>query len=380
MPRRKTHTEQGLSLDSLMDALTNVVALLVVILVLIQTGVSQKVFEWVDDLAPASELEVSASKIHLEEIEKELSASEDALNRLSLAADSSQDNDALIISMQEEIAEKKIYFSHIDTLEKERAKADSEHSKILAQQAKKQAEVDGLQSQLAVLPDLMSVVPTKVRIPQNRAAPENARKYYALVRGDRIHFMDPEASKDLVRSELKKNYDALNYNRKKIKGANGDYEYVYDRLKTSSYFRRNPIVNDRGQSIGLFNSLTSVVMLWKISPDYENGGVTLAELQNDSNAFQDVLLPVADSGNGVLVYEVHPDGYETYLKAREISDELKISAGWVTVASGIYDTNNTLGLASLIEVGLSNQLERPSRSSGRRVEIEEVKVPRFKLD
>ena len=50
MARKKSNDEQGVSMDSLMDALTNVVAVLIVILILLQVDVGQTVERMLNDL------------------------------------------------------------------------------------------------------------------------------------------------------------------------------------------------------------------------------------------------------------------------------------------------------------------------------------------
>ena len=67
--RRKVVEEESGSLDSLMDALTNVVAVLIFVLLLVNCEVSQKVVQMMEDLVPASPEEIQKLKDMLKQIE-----------------------------------------------------------------------------------------------------------------------------------------------------------------------------------------------------------------------------------------------------------------------------------------------------------------------
>jgi len=64
--RRKSNLEEGVNLDSLMDALTNVVAVLILVLILVQADVSKKVVDFLEGLEPATSEQVEASKKEVE--------------------------------------------------------------------------------------------------------------------------------------------------------------------------------------------------------------------------------------------------------------------------------------------------------------------------
>jgi hypothetical protein len=68
--RRNSNSAEGVNLDSLMDALTNVVAVLILVLVLVQADVSQKVVEFLDGLKPATPEQVVASTKEVGALEK----------------------------------------------------------------------------------------------------------------------------------------------------------------------------------------------------------------------------------------------------------------------------------------------------------------------
>ena len=63
MARRNNNQEEGgLNLDSLMDALTNVVAVLILVLLLVQANVTQKIQAFIEDLEPATQEQVDLKR------------------------------------------------------------------------------------------------------------------------------------------------------------------------------------------------------------------------------------------------------------------------------------------------------------------------------
>ncbi len=74
--RRRKRDEEGGSLDSLMDALTNVVAVLILILILLQADVRQAVEKIVESLKPVSVEQLQQAREKQQEMEKTIAARE----------------------------------------------------------------------------------------------------------------------------------------------------------------------------------------------------------------------------------------------------------------------------------------------------------------
>jgi len=79
MARKKSNDEQGVSMDSLMDALTNVVAVLIMILILLQVDVTQTVEKMLNDLKPPSEEDISRAKQDLTQVQQQLKRQQEML-------------------------------------------------------------------------------------------------------------------------------------------------------------------------------------------------------------------------------------------------------------------------------------------------------------
>ena len=68
--RRSSNSDEGVNLDSLMDALTNVVAVLILVLLLVQADVAQKVVQFLEGLKPATPEQIVEAKKTVEELEQ----------------------------------------------------------------------------------------------------------------------------------------------------------------------------------------------------------------------------------------------------------------------------------------------------------------------
>ncbi|MBT6399791.1 MAG: hypothetical protein HOK04_08385, partial [Verrucomicrobia bacterium] len=79
--RRKSNLEEGVNLDSLMDALTNVVAVLILVLILVQADVSKKVVDFLEGLEPATSEQVEASKKEVEILVKRVAELDQLLQK-----------------------------------------------------------------------------------------------------------------------------------------------------------------------------------------------------------------------------------------------------------------------------------------------------------
>jgi hypothetical protein len=77
--RKQKNSEGGISLDSLMDALTNVVAVLIMVVILVQADVSKKVQKFFDDLPPATPEQIAETKNLITEMQRKQRLAEERL-------------------------------------------------------------------------------------------------------------------------------------------------------------------------------------------------------------------------------------------------------------------------------------------------------------
>ena len=68
MAKRKSSDGEGLNLDSLMDALTNVVAVLILVLLLVNADATNTIIKYFTDLEPATPEEGQQSQAKVDEL------------------------------------------------------------------------------------------------------------------------------------------------------------------------------------------------------------------------------------------------------------------------------------------------------------------------
>jgi hypothetical protein len=59
-----------------------------------------------------------------------------------------------------------------------------------------------------------------------------------------------------------------------------------------------------------------------------DGDASLADMQDPKGKFQALVNKLSSLPKVVLLFQVNPDGFATYLKAREIVDRYRIPCGW----------------------------------------------------
>jgi hypothetical protein len=202
--RSKSDSGEGINLDSLMDALTNVVAVLILVLILVQADVTRKVVQFAADLLPATPEQVEQAKTLLaeaaakkESIEAKLRQDaptpdqiEEEKRRIALLEKATETNDKLLADLKElRILEAKV---------REERNAESETTVRI------QEEIAKLEAQLDQTPVLKAPPPAEVTIPNSRPIPPKAVVYHALAIKDRIHMIDPHTPLAMFEEEFRK--------------------------------------------------------------------------------------------------------------------------------------------------------------------------------
>jgi len=118
--RRKSNLEEGVNLDSLMDALTNVVAVLILVLILVQADVSKKVVDFLEGLEPATSEQVEASKKEVEilvkrEAELDQLLQKDAPTQVEIEVEKRQ-----LALLEKDVKERKDLLVELEGLKKRR--------------------------------------------------------------------------------------------------------------------------------------------------------------------------------------------------------------------------------------------------------------------
>lgn len=332
MPRRRRNaSEGGVSLDSLMDAMTNVVAVLILVLILVQADVSQTVQRFIDDLKPATPEEVEEARQSLASLQEKRE------DRLKILESEAPD--------PEELEEEK---RELGLLEKEvgenkRLLADREEVVKLEKKLRQDRDVekkkaDKLQEQIAELEAMLDATPVKVTkpdvvtIPASRPIPEGAKVYYAYVFNGRVHLIDPFTPLDLFEKEFRRRKKDWEVQRIKRPGAD---VYRYSAGRIVDYFKDYDWKNGRGQKVELISRPHWGALRIRITPNASTGGTTTEGLADRRSGFHQAVKALARVRNAVLMFRVHPNSFDTYLAARPLADIVNLPSGW-EVSGGQY--------------------------------------------
>ena len=326
MARKRKSSDGSISLDSLMDALTNVVAVLILVLLLVQADVTRKVQKFMDDLQPATPEEIAQSKKLIADLEQKKRLVEARLLGKPATPEDVEKEKRDITLLEKSLAENKDLLADLNQVRqlenKVRTERDAENAQTVAIQ-KEIARIEGL---LDTTPPISGDAPSVVNIPNSRPIPENAKTYHAIVNRERIHIIDPHTPLALFNREFEKKKADWLIQRTQVKGKPD--RFLYDGTKILAHFQDFNWGNSRGQKIFLQAEPTNYFLWLVIRPNLESGGTPLDDIDKPDSEFIKSLPVIRQNFQSVLLYRVHKDSFKTYLAARELSEKANIPAGW----------------------------------------------------
>jgi hypothetical protein len=308
-----------------MDALTNVVAVLILVLILVQADVVQKVQQFLDDLQPATPEQVIASREMVNELELKNENLKDKLEEEPPTPQQIEEEKRQLALLEKDLGDNQEFLAKLDEVRKLEAKVRPERDAEQAQTVKIQEEIARLE---ALLDDSLKIEgppPTVVTIPDSRPIPPTAQIYYAIVAKNRIHLIDPFTPVEIFEDEFKKNRNDWRRERIKQKGAD---RIIYDQQKIATHFKDFDFKNARKQAVTLITNPIGTRLQIDIKPDLEAGGTSIEDLDKEGNAYSNALAALSRNLKAVLLFKVHPDSFSTYLQARSMADAAKVPAGW----------------------------------------------------
>jgi hypothetical protein len=353
--RRKVVEEESGSLDSLMDALTNVVAVLIFVLLLVNCEVSQKVVQMMEDLVPASPEEIQKLKDMLKQLEIDKKKLEE-LKKLPPPPKVDLDSINQKISALKALIQNKK--SAIDMNNKNIAELQKLHDEKLAARDAEQVKANAMMEEIASLEAMLDTTPvakdipaTEITIPATRPIPEGAKVHYAYITGDRAYFVDlPKYMEEVAEIVDKLKDDKGNHI------ATGEKSEEEEDEKLSAAERRaarekekaeakkgKPVVFDRDKvlpalseklkkilSPGLVGSVQSAPHWAHARIDIgfdKNGGTPVEALSQPTNGFASDISKLRPP-NDVLMFVVDAPSMYAYALAREIAEKKGIPIGW----------------------------------------------------
>ncbi|MFK7850253.1 MAG: hypothetical protein AB8D78_04670 [Akkermansiaceae bacterium] len=324
--KRRTQSDGAINLDSLMDALTNVVAVLILVLVLVQADVSQKVQKLIDDLLPATPEEIEASKDILASLQERQKVLEAAMRAEAPSPEQIEEEKRQLALLEESFETSTAELGKLEELRKIEKQVRSERELETEATVKIQSEIARLEGLLDETPIPAPYEPAVVNIPNSRAIPDDARIYYAIARNGRIHIIDPHTPLDLFEKEFDKRKKDWLHQRVKVKGAVD--KYIYDGQKIAAFFKGYDWKNTRGQQVTIQAPATGHRLNLIITPDLKNGGTPTEELATVGSGFSKAASIISRDFDAVLLFRVSTDSFDTYIRARELADRANIASGW----------------------------------------------------
>jgi len=323
--KRSNDEDNGINLDSLMDALTNVVAVLILVLLLVQADVTQKVEAFLKDLKPATQEEVDQARKELEELKKQTQTKTTQLEQEPPPPEKIEQQKRELAMMEENIEKNEELLVNVNQLKELEKKVRAERDEAQQQTNVVMEEIARLEAMLDQTPVLTAPPPEEVTIPNSRPIPENADIYYALVFGNRVHLIDPVTPLNLFMDEFDKNKRDFRIERIKRQGAD---LYIHDQVKIANHFKGFDFRPTRGQKIELMPNKYGTRLSLRITPDAANGGIPFDAMQKPGSDFEKAMNGLASNKRAVIMFWVAPDSFNTYLLARKIADKAEVPAGW----------------------------------------------------
>jgi hypothetical protein len=104
--------------------------------------------------------------------------------------------------------------------------------------------------------------------------------------------------------------------------------HIYDQTKIAAHFKGFEFASARKQDIKLVTDQYSSRVRITIQPDLKEGGTPLEMLDIKDSLFANILKKLSRDSRAVILFKVHPNSFNTYLKARNMTDDARIAAGW----------------------------------------------------
>lgn len=355
-------------MDSLMDTLTNVVGVLMIILILVQVNVAQALKKIVSELPPASPEEVQKLR---EQAQKQIEEQTKQKQEIDKILTEKKKNEEELKKLEPQLAalETTAAQTKVPLLDVESVRKKIEEQKKLVETRKKEmdallAEQQRLKSLLDTTPIVTPPASKVVRIPNSRPIPDKAKIERYLMSGGQLYYLDIEAAKKLVLSDLRAAGQRLEFG--KEKAADGSRKTIYDQTKVVAHFTQRRLAL-RNLDVRVTASKTSTRTSLQLLPrpgqgeNVEVAAQITSRFQNDLRRFK--------NSNTVVWLHVFKDSFEQYLRVRDICDTVGVAVGWDAVTTAAYAE----GMPEF-EV---NKLEEPKPVDPNALRIE---APKKKLD
>ena len=333
--RRKPAEETG-NLDSLLDALTNVVGILIIMLVVALLGMS----EAVKRITQARELDEKVNVDHLLDKEKELEALKELLKQLEPDWRDMEPQVPKHKAQLEKLTKQIEQLRDKVTIESEKkefdmAKLETDFKEKTQEQKKLDEDLLKAIKRLEELKALLDKTPIPetppaeiVRIPNPRDVDRSYKKMVFYVVNNRVL----EEESERYREKLVRNIES--FERRFRPAPETDEETGgYDYEKFKQLIDRTKY-GDRNVNIELKIYTTRIYMDCFITA---KAGDDLGSMDRPNSPYKRKIFSMRRDGKQYARYIVYANSFPEYVKARNIADEFKIPAGWqIDTNTNIY--------------------------------------------
>ncbi len=231
-------------MDSLMDALTNVVGILLLILIVSSLGISAAVKKVVENFPEISQEELEAMKVSRDKTLKNLQ--ELQITRENTEKNLPDEEELALITAELEEIEKnnKDLADKTADIEEWKRKVDEEEEKKVENEEK--VKVADLKNQelaaiLAQTPEVEVKAAKEVLMPNPRLADDNARALYIILKNNKLYFVgDPYEHALKIRDVIDQNFTDLAFTGKAL----GSYTYPLRISKQTEWGGWEPLTED----------------------------------------------------------------------------------------------------------------------------------------
>ena len=337
-------------MDSLMDALTNVVAVLIVILLLLQVDVENTVNKLFDNLPPATPEQIEFANVRLKDLEAQLEREKELLAAPAPTPDDISQIRSDLALLEKSLEENKAKLLSLAELKKLAEKTEKDAETERKKTDERLAKIRDLEALLDQTPRPKAQAASVVSIPEARPIPENANLYYCFITGDQAHLIDTISANKTVMDLFdgkKKDFKV-----ERIRERNERTRFIYQQPEVVDFFATKEL-KVRNQTISVPYNKPWTRLGVRVTFDPKQGDASLADIEQPNGRFHRMMDLVRSYPKAVLIFKVRPDGFQTYLKARQIADEKGIPSGWEV------DGNNFVSMPLDFEVARMEQPPPP---------------------
>lgn len=332
MKPRPTDGDDDGGLDSLLDTMTNVVGILVLVLIVTQLGVTEKVSELTAN-SEITEDDVTLAKLDLDEKLAEQKLLADEL-KSATAIDVNAEKERLA-RLKEMLATRKKLLADQQkqanefsmTIESDRKKAASAKkeiadnkqqretlSKSISEKLARKAELDAL---LEKTPRQPAAAPKVVSIPNPRPAPEGAKPVEFVCAFNKLYPLEL----DVLRKDAENKVKSV-IARRTVKK---DPQHGVDPADFKKYYEKFKFPTNRFFDVSYYVSGDRYPRI-RLTPE-EPRGATEDELLRPGSRIRRMIDPL-DPRKYYARFHVLPDSYDIYLTARRLLANKGMLAGW----------------------------------------------------